>query len=186
MNDKQIIDLFFTRSEQAISEVRAKYGNYCHRIAYNVLHNYEDSEECVNDAFLQAWNTIPPQKPSILVSFLGKITRNLALNKHKYNMAQKRDSGHIEVMLEEMADCLPAKDTTEQVAEEHFVIDCLNAFLRIQKIRTRKIFIRRYWYMDSIKEIANDFGISESNVKMILLRTRDSLRSFLEEEGVSI
>jgi len=186
MNDEQIIHLFFARSEQAISEVREKYGNYCHRIAFRVLQNYEDSEECVNDTFLQAWNVIPPQKPNILSSFLGKITRNLALNKLKYNTAQKRDTGHIAVMLEELADCLPAKDNTEAIAEENFVIDCLNTFLSAQKLKTRKIFMRRYWYMDSIKEIAKDFGISESSVKMILSRTRNALKSFLEKEGVSV
>jgi len=167
MNDEQIIALFFARSEQAILEVKEKYGNYCHRIAYNVLRNYEDSEECVNDTFLQAWNGIPPQKPSILSSFLGKITRNLALNKHKYYRAQKRNFGHIDVMLEELADCLPANDNTEQAVEDHFITQCLNTFLSRQKVRTRQIFLRRYWYFDSIKEIADNFGISESSVKMI-------------------
>lgn len=186
MNDEQIIDLFFSRSEQAIIEVKEKYETYCHRIANNILHNYEDSEECVNDTFLQAWNTIPPQKPSVLSSFLGKITRNLALNKHKYNSAQKRGGAYVDVFLEELADCLPANDDTEQVVAAHFVIDCLNLFLSKQKTRTRKIFMRRYWYLDSIKEIASDFGVSESSVKMILLRTRNSLKSFMEKEGISI
>lgn len=186
MNDEQIIDLYFARSEQAIHETKQKYENYCHSIAYHILGNYEDSEECVNDTFLQAWNSIPPQKPSILSSFLGRITRNLAINKYKYNTAQKRGAGHIEVLLEELADCLPAIDHTESSADDRFAIACLNQFLSKQKVRTRKIFMRRYWYMDSIKEIAAAFAISESNVKMILLRTRNSLKSYMEKEGVSI
>ena len=186
MNDEQIIDLYLQRSEQAIRETNEKYGNYCHRIAYHILQNHEDSEECVNDTFLQAWNCIPPQKPHVFSSFLGKITRNLALNKHKYNTSQKRGGGQVVIILEELTDCLPAKDNTEQIVEDHFVIDRLNAFLRKQKARTRQIFVRRYWYLDPIKEIADDFGISESNVKMILMRTKNSLKAFMEKEGVSI
>lgn len=186
MNDEQIIDLFFARSELAITETKDKYGNYCHYIAFNVLRNYEDSEECVNDTFLQAWNSIPPNKPSILKSFLGKITRNLALNKHKYNTAQKRNSEHLEQLIKDLSDCLPENEDPSQFVEDSFVVDCMNCFLSGQKERTRKMFIRRYWYMDSIQEIANAFGISESNVKMTLLRTRTSLKAFLEKEGVAI
>lgn len=186
MNDEQIIDLFFKRSEQAIAEVKEKYGSYCHRIAYNILRNYEDSEECVSDTVLQAWNVIPPQKPEILSGFLGKITRNLALNKYKFNTTQKRGSGHTDVALEELADCLPASNNTEQTVEDQLVIECLNLFLSKQKVRTRQIFMRRYWYLDSIKEIADDFGVSESGVKMLLLRTRNSLKAFMEKEGISI
>lgn len=186
MNDEEIIGLFFERSELAITETKDKYWNYCHRIAYNVLCNYEDSEECVNDALLQAWNSIPPQKPGILKSFLGKITRNLALNKYKYNNAQRRNSEHLETLIKELSDCLPVNNDPAQLVEESFKVDCLNRFLCLQKERTRKIFVRRYWYMDSIHEIANDFGISESSVKMTLLRARNSLKTFLEREGVAI
>ena len=186
MNDEQIIGLFFDRSELAITEAKGKYGDYCHCIAYNVLRNYEDSEECVSDTFLQAWNSIPPQKPDILKSFLGKITRNLALNKHKYNTAQKRNSEHLETLVQELTDCLPANEDPAQLIEESVTVDCLNRFLSLQKERTRKIFIRRYWYMDSVQEIAKNFGISESSVKMTLLRTRTSLKIFLEREGVAI
>lgn len=186
MNDEKIIGLFFERSEIAIKEAKDKYGSYCQCIAFNVLRNYEDSEECVSDTFLQAWNSIPPQKPDILKSFFGKITRNLALNKHKYNTAQKRNSEHLETLVKELSDCLPANEDPAQLVEESFAVDCLNRFLSLQKERTRKIFIRRYWYMDSIQEIANSYGISESSVKMTLLRTRTSLKTFLEREGVTI
>ena len=186
MNDEQIIDLFLSRSEKAIYEAKEKYEKYCYNIAYNVLHNSEDSEECVNDTYLQAWNTIPPQKPNFLASFLGKITRNLAINKYKYNTAEKRRIGRMDVILDELEECLPAKDNIEQKVEDKIAIESLNVFLSMQKSRTRKIFIRRYWYMDSIKEIANDFNMSESNVKMTLSRTRSDLKMFMEKEGVSI
>ena len=186
MNDEQIIALFFERSELAIAEAKDKYRNYCQRIAFNVLRNYEDSEECVSDTFLQAWNSIPPQKPDILKSFLGKITRNLALNKYKYNTAQKRNSEHLETLLKELSDCLPTSEDPAQLVEEGFIVDCLNRFLSLQNERTRKIFIRRYWYMDSIREISDHFGISKSSAKMTLLRTRTSLKAFLEREGVVI
>ena len=186
MNDRQIVDLFLTRSEKAIDEAKRKYENYCYSIAYNVLHNNEDSEECVNDTYLQAWNTIPPKKPEFLAGFLGKITRNLALNKFKYNHAEKRNSGYTDVILEELEECLPSNNCTEQLVEDQLVVDCLNMFLDRQKSRTRKIFLRRYWYMDSIKDIAKEFHMSESSVKMLLLRTRNELKTFMEKEGVSI
>lgn len=186
MNDEQIVDLFLTRSEKAIYEAKEKYEKYCYNIAYNVLHNSEDSEECVNDTYLQAWNTIPPQKPNFLASFLGRITRNLAINKYKYNTAEKRGIGRIDIILDELEECLPAKDNIEQEVEDKIAIETLNNFLSMQKARTRKIFIRRYWYMDSIKEIANGFNMSESNVKMTLSRTRSDLKMFMEKEGVSI
>ena len=184
MNDEQIINLFLTRSEKAIYEAKEKYEKYCYDIAYNILHNIEDSEECVNDAYLQAWNTIPPQKPNFLASFLGKITRNLAINKYKYNSAKKRGIGRMDIILDELEECLPAKDNIEQEVEDKIAIESLNVFLSMQKSRTRKIFIRRYWYMDSIKEIAKDFNMSESNVKMTLSRTRIALKMFMEKEGV--
>ena len=186
MNDAQIVELFLKRSEQAIGEAKSKYENYCHSIAFNVLHNSEDSEECVNDTFLQAWNTIPPQRPNLLGSFLGRITRNIALNKYKHNHAQKRGCGHVNVVLGELEDCLPSTVNTEQIIEDRFIADCLNKFLSEQKGKTRRIFVRRYWYMDSISTISSNFGMSESSVKMLLLRTRNSLKSFLEKEGVSI
>lgn len=186
MNDEQIIGLFFERSELAIHEAKDKYGNYCQRIAFNVLRNYEDSEECVSDTFLQAWNSIPPQKPEVLKSYLGRITRNLALNRHKYNTAQKRNSEHLKMLTEELTDCLPESEDPGQLAEDGFTVDCLNHFLSLQKEKTRNMFIRRYWYMDSVKEIAKDFGVSQSSVKMTLSRTRASLKSFLEKEGIAI
>lgn len=186
MNDEQIIDLFWERSELAIQESNNKYGNYCHRIALNILNNLEDSEECVNDTFLQAWNSIPPQKPEILKCFLGKISRNLALNKYKYNTAHKRSLHHLDALLQELSGCLPVYEDPAQLAEDSYIVDCLNRFLGLQKEKTRKMFVRRYWYMDSIKVIANDFGVSESGVKMCLMRTKASLKEFLEKEGVAI
>jgi len=121
MNDEQIVDLFLKRSEKAIYEAKEKYGKYCYSIAYNVLHNIEDSEECVNDTYLQAWNEIPPQKPNFLASFLGKIARNLAINKYKYITAEKRGIGRIDIILDELEECLPAKDNIEQEVEDKIV-----------------------------------------------------------------
>lgn len=186
MNDDKIIDLFFKRSEQAIVEAKRKYENYCHSIAFNILRNPEDCEECVNDVFLQIWNTIPPQKPNRFAAFIGKIARNIALNKQKYYTTQKRGAGNVDVVLDELTDCLPAKDNIDQIIEDIYIVECLNKFLKEQNIKTRRIFVRRYWYMDSIAIIANNFSMSESSVKMLLSRTRNSLRSFLEKEGVSI
>ena len=186
MNDEQIIDLFFARSEKAIYEAKEKYEKYCYGIAYNILHNNEDSEECVNDAYLQAWNVIPPQRPNFLASFLGKITRNLAINKYKYNSAEKRGMGRMDIILEELEECLPAKQNIEREIEDKMIIESLNKFLSTQKSKNRKIFIRRYWYMDSVKDIANLYHLSESNVKMTLLRTRNGLKTYMEKEGISI
>ena len=186
MDDKQIVDLYWTRSERAIEETEEKYGKYCYSIAYNILYNTQDSEECVNDTYMQAWNSIPPQRPHFLSSFLGKITRNLALNKYKYYAAQKRGLGKVNIVLEELSECLPSQKDTEKILEDKFVVEILNKFLEKQKPKIRKIFVRRYWYLDSIKEIANDYRISESNVKMTLIRTRNSLKDYMEKEGISI
>ena len=184
MDDRQIIALYNERSEAALSETAKKYGRYCRSIAYNILSNEEDCEECVNDTWLKAWEAIPPQCPDSLPAFLGRITRNLALNRYKHNTREKRGGGQTPLVLEELADCIPGGSNAETAAEEALLVEVLNRFLEGLPVQKRKIFLRRYWYMSSVKEIAADFGLSESNVKMTLLRTRSKLKQTLEKEGI--
>ena len=186
MDDRQIINLFNERSEAAISETAAKYGKYCHAIAYNILYNEEDTEECVNDTYLKAWETIPPQEPNILSAFLGKITRNLAISKYRYYNSKKRGNGQVTLALEELAECIPSQSSTEQAVSDKLLVEAINRFLEELSLEKRKVFLQRYWYLHSVSEIAKEFSISESKVKMILLRVRGKLKQFLEKEGYSI
>lgn len=186
MEDKHIVDLFWARSENAISETANKYGKYCYRIAYNIMHSHEDSEECVNDTYLNAWDAMPPHRPNRLSVFLGKITRNLSLNKWNHYTAQKRGSGQVALALDELNECIPALDSTAQIIDDLALVEIFNRFLASMPKEKRKIFMRRYWYLSSITEIATDYSISESKVKMSLHRTRNALRDFLEKEGVNL
>lgn len=184
MEDWQILKLFNERSETAISEMAAKYGKYCHTIAYNILANAEDTEECVNDTYLKAWEAIPPQAPKKLSAFLGKITRNLALDKYRYYNREKRNSGETVLALDELSECIPTENSVEQSISDKHLEEVLNRFLETLAVQKRKIFMQRYWYLRSIKEIAGEFAMSESKVKMTLLRTRSKLKQFLEKEGI--
>lgn len=184
MDDKRIIELYNERSESAISETAKKYGKYCYTIAYHILYDKEDSEECVNDTYLRTWEAIPPQYPDKLSAFLGKITRNLALNKYKYYVREKRGKGQTTLVLDELQECVPATNNTEQTVEEMLLVEVINRFLYDLPKEKRTMFLRRYWYLSSIQEIAEDFGFSESKVKMTLLRIRNKLKQVLEKEGV--
>ena len=184
MNDKQIIELFNERSEDAIAKTSEKYGSFCYYIAEHILHDRQDSEECVNDTYLKAWETIPPRAPNKLSAYLGKITRNLALGKYRYNNRKKRGDGVNAEVLEELAECIAASENTEDAVEEKLVVDVLNRFLRELSEERRKMFLQRYWYMNSIKEIAAEWSVSESKVKMTLLRVRAELKQRLESEGI--
>lgn len=186
MDEKQIIDLYWARSERAIDETARKYGKFCHSIAYNILASHQDSEECVNDTYLQTWNAIPPRRPNKLSAFLGKITRNLALKKYEMVTARKRGGGQVVLALEELAECIPDPDTVERRVDNRMLADKLNVFLSRLSAENRKIFLRRYWNLSSVKEIAASYGISESKVKMSLMRTRGKLKSFLEQEGIEL
>lgn len=186
MEDKQILDLYWTRSENAISETANKYGRYCHYIAFNILHNDEDSEECTNDTYLKAWETIPPNRPDKLSAFLGKITRNLALDKYRLYNTQKRGAGQISFVLDELQECIPTANNTEHIVDDLMLTQVLNQFLASLSETKRKIFMRRYWYLSTVKEISQDFNISESKVKMSLLRSRKKLKILLEKEGIAI
>ncbi len=184
MQDSKIVELYMARSEQAISETAKKYGRYCHYIAYSILHSDEDAAECVNDTYLRAWNAIPPARPNCLQTFLGRITRNLSLNKWEKLSAKKRGAGQMPLVLEEMAECIPAEGMADDTVESMAIQDSMNRFLAGLPAETRKIFVRRYWYMSSVKEIAEEYGFSESKVTVMLFRTRAKLKAALEKDGV--
>ena len=183
MDDKKIVDLYWERSEIAISETSKKYGKYCKYIAFSILHNDQDSEESVNDTYLRAWNSIPPHRPSALKAFLGKITRNLSLDRYEQLHAEKRHGGQVPLVFDELQDCISSSSSTEAIVEEIALTEVLDRFLSTLSSEQRKIFMQRYWYFASIKEIAASHGISESKVKMSLLRSRDQLKRMFEKEG---
>lgn len=182
LDDNQIVDLYWERSENAICETAKKYSRYCHYIAFNILHSNEDSEECVNDAYLNTWNSIPPHRPVVLKTFLGKIVRNLS----KQLNAEKRCNGQIPLIIDELQDCLPSSESTERIVDDMLLADVFNRFLASIPAERRKIFMRRYWYLSPIKDIAIDYNISESKVKMSLFRSRNELKQILLKEGISI
>lgn len=182
MEDKHIVALFLARDEQALEETRRVYHRYLTRIALGVLHNLQDTEECVNDTYLRAWNAIPPHRPTRLGVFLGKITRRLALDRYTALTAQKRGGGTTAALLEEWRDVLPGTDgdPTDDLA----IREALNRFLRQLPAEKRRMFLCRYWYGDSIRTIADHHHATESRVKMTLARTRGELKTFLEKEGI--
>lgn len=186
MDDNKIVDLYWERSEKAIAETSTKCGRYCHYIAYNILQNYEDSEECVNDTYIKAWNSMPSHRPNRLSTFLGKITRNLSLNRYEKNTSQKRGAGQMPLVLDELQECVPSFSSVEKAIDDITLKDVLNKFLSKMALENRIIFMQRYWYMCSIKEIASEHKYSESKVKMILFRARNDLKLFLEKEGIEL
>ena len=185
MNNQEIIELFWQRSERAITETAARFGVYCRSIAWNLLGNREDVGECLNDTWPAAWNQIPPDRPRNLAIYLGRITRNIALDRYDYYHAKKRDC-QMSQLLSELQECTAAVDSAEQVYVAGEASRLISQFLREQELERRTIFIRRYWYGDSIRTIAKNTKTSESYVKSLLFRMRKSLREYLEQEGVSI
>ncbi len=186
MEDIRIIELYSARSERAIAETATKYGAYLNKIAFNILHDNMDAEECVSDTYMNVWEAIPPAFPKVFKSFIGKITRNLALDRYEKNTAQKRGGGRVPECLEELAECVGGSSEGAGFTEELEISEILNDFLEGLKPDTRKIFVRRYWYMDSIKEIAEGYSLGESNVKTTLFRVREQLREYLEKEGIAL
>ncbi|MBO7676758.1 MAG: sigma-70 family RNA polymerase sigma factor [Erysipelotrichaceae bacterium] len=184
MEDAKIVELYWNRDEAAIAETRDKYGNYCFSIAYNILHNQQDCEEAVNDTYLGTWNAIPPHHPLNLATFVGKITRRLSLNIYRNNTAQKRGGGQIAVSLDELDECIADERSLRDSLDEQIIADCIDEFLGTLKENERKVFVCRYWYFDSIEDIASRFRYSDSKVKMMLKRTRDKLKDHLLKEGV--
>lgn len=185
MEDGQIIDLYWKRDQRAVRETDGKYGRLLHSIAWNLLRSREDSEECVNDTYLRAWEAIPPARPGAFRIWLGQITRNLSLDRWKSRRAEKRGGG-AEVLLGELEDCLPAPGGPERALEDGELAELLNAFLRGLSREGRAMFLRRYWYGQSVAEVAEALGCGEGKVKSSLFRSRKALRAYLEKEGVAV
>lgn len=185
MDDSKIIELFYERSEQAIIELSRKYGSVCTKVAYNILNDKRDTEECVNDAYLGAWNTIPPQKPNPLLSYICRIVRNSAINKYHANTAIKRNSIY-DVALDELENCFPASSSVEDKFNANEVARIIDDFLETLDKENRIMFVRRYWKSDSIADLAKLFHTSNHNVSVRLSRTREKLRKHLIKEGVSL
>lgn len=184
MDDKIIVQLYWDRSEKAIVETDTKYGGYCYSIAYNVLANNEDAEESVSDTYMAAWNQLPPHRPSILATFLGKITRNISINRWRARNTHKRGGGETFLALEELEECVDGKQDVEGAYEFHEVIEVFNQFLDTLPETERDVFLRRYWLMDPIADIAKSFNFSQSKVTSMLHRTRGKLRKQFEKEGI--
>lgn len=183
MEDYQIVELYFQRSNMAITETAAKYGNYCYAVAQNVLNNAEDSEECVNDTWWKAWNSMPPQRPNYLRMFLAKITRNLAIDVFRSKNRQKRGGGVYDIALEEMAEVIQAENSVEEQIAANELEESIRSFVAGLPEREGNVFLRRYFYFETTSCIAKKYGIRESHVHLLLSRTREKLRKHLVEEG---
>lgn len=185
LEDSKIIELFFRRSEKAISALSEKYGKMCFKVAFRILNNREDSEECVNDSYLSAWNTIPPQEPNPLVAYILKITRNQALNRYDYNSAKKRSCSY-SVCLEEVGFMLGSDDEPEKCLEMQQITDCINRFLEHLSDTNRVLFMRRYWHMDTYEELSVLTGIKTGALKVRISRLRNELKEYLEKNEVTL
>ena len=185
MTDKQLIELYWARSEDAIKQTERRYGRFCHALAYRILRSDEDAEECVNDTYLTVWNEIPPTRPNVFSAFLAKITRNLAIKRYHHHMAQKRRGEYTALCIEELGECLP-DETQGDVTEDMVIREVLNRFLSELPERTRKVFLQRYFYACSVEQIARELHMGESNVKMTLMRARAKLKELLEKEGIEV
>ncbi len=185
MDDQLIIDMYFNRDEQAITCTAEKYGRLLRSIAYGILRSHEDSEECENDTYMKTWNIIPPTRPNAFQAFLAKITRNLSLDRYDQMHAAKRGAGEVPLMLDELEECIPddSASSTDDGSNDEELKRILDKFLETLPSDARKIFMRRYFFGDSVNEISDMFGFGKSKVKMSLSRSRDALKSLLESEG---
>lgn len=186
MRDEQIVELYWRREERALEETDRKYGRYCHTVAYNILHNHEDSEECVSDTWLRSWNSMPPQKPSKLQLFLAKITRNLAFDRFKHNTAKKRGAGEMMLVLDELESCIPAPGNLEEEIIGQELAESVNRFVRALPEREGNIFARRYFFTESVEQIASRYALTENNTAVILSRVRQKLKAHLTKEGYTL
>ncbi len=187
LKDTEILDLYFDRNEQAIAETQNKYGTYCFSIAYHILHDQEDSDECVNDTWMRAWNSIPPNRPDYLNIFLGTITRNLSFDRYKKKKAAKRGSGDLGVCLDELEECIPdTGSSTEDAVEAAELQRMINEFLKTLPEKDCNVFLRRYWYSEEYAEIADRYGMNLNSVKTTLFRTRGKLKAYLEKQGITV
>ena len=186
MKDAEIVELYWNRNEAAIAATSERYGNYCYSIAYHILQSPEDAQECVNDTYWKAWLSIPPHRPNRLATYLGKITRNLSLDRLKRLNAQKRGSGQAELALRELEGCIPTAADMERIVDEIVLTNAINQFLRQQPRTERNIFIGRYWHLYSIAELAEAYGMRQSKIASLLFRMRSKLKHYLEKEGISV
>ena len=184
MEDDRIIALYWERSEEALRQTQNKYDGYCMRIAERILPDREDARECVNDTYLDAWNSMPPHRPNILSAFLGKITRRIAIDRWREGRAQKRGGGEIALALDELSECVASAGDVAREVETLEVAAGVRRFLDTLSDTERRIFVRRYWHMEPIADLAERFGYGQSRLKSILHRTRAKLRRYLEKEGV--
>jgi len=186
LDDVMIIDLYFSRDEKAIDATARKYGNYCFTISNNILKNNDDAQECVNDTYLRTWDNIPPAKPINLRAFLGRITRNLSLDRYKFNRTKKREGSEFELLLTELEDCISTNLTIEAEFDSNFVVQIINDWLLSQSPENKTLFVRRYWHAESINDLASNHQMSESKVKSVLFRMRKNLKIQLKKEGVQL
>ena len=186
MEDSQIVDLYFSRNENAIAETRTKYEKYLRTIAYNILANNEDTDECVNDTYLKAWNSIPPNRPAKLAIYLGAIARNPAISVFRKQNTASRAGSQYALSLDELAECVSGSESPEEQAEAGVVAKAISSYLRTLSPEQRVIFVCRYYYNDPISRIAGYFGASESKVKSSLFRARNGLKEYLKKEGLDI
>ena len=185
MDDGKIIDLFFERSEKAISELSSKYGRVCMKIATNVLNNHQDAEDCVNDTYLGVWYTIPPNKPESLLAYVCRIVRNISVNRYKHNSRQKRN-GTYDVCISELEECISSNDTAEDRFEAEELSRLIDEYLDTLDVTNRMLFVRRYWYLDTFETLAKMSGLRVGAVRTRLSRLREALRRFLESRGVDV
>ena len=186
INDHEILNLFWARDEAALAHVKDKYGRSLHIVAYNILANNHDAEECVNDTLHRAWEVIPPKRPDFLGAYLSKITRNLSLERWRARGTAKRGGGQVDLLLSELSDAVPTANTAEDSFEYNLTVSAINTCLREMDKNMRVIFIRRYVFGDSVADICRHFGHSESKVKSVLYRARNKLKFHLEKEGVYV
>ncbi len=186
MQDSQILDLYFARNEKAIEISRQKFGRYCHCVAHNILHNEQDSEECVNETWLRAWNVIPPQKPSKLKFYFAKITRNLSFDRYRKNTTLKRGANEMSLVLDELDNCIASHDTVAAHVDNELLAKLINSFVENLPKREREVFLLRYFYVLSTDEISAKLELSTANVYKILSRTRIKLKEKLESEELYV
>lgn len=186
VQDERIVELYWQRDESAIQETEQKYGPYLTKIAYNILSDLEDSKESVNDTYMKAWNSMPPHKPDILSTYLGKITRQVSIDILRKRSSLKRQASEYATSLDEIVDCIPAGETPEQAVELELLAKAIASYLRTLSPQARNTFVGRYYFMDSIRDIAEYYGMSKSKVESMLYRTRKGLKAYLEKEGYTI
>lgn len=186
MEDEKIVSLYWAREESAIRETEIKYDRYLTKIAYNILADREDSRESVNDTYLAAWNSMPPHRPGVLSTYLAKITRRISIDRFRYRTRDKRRESEYSVSLSELGDCVSGGNTTEEIINVKLLADTIGVFLRLQSQEARNAFIGRYYFLDSVKEVAAYCGMSESKCKTLLHRTRVGLKEYLRKEGFDV